>query len=56
MTVDQLVDFLNNSQRDPRLNEIIYPYCNAEKAHEIIRKYEPNKDFSKKGKASYLRI
>lgn len=56
MTVDQLVDFLNNTQRDPRLNEIIYPYCNVEKAHKIINKYEPNKDFAKKGNCISLGI
>ena len=50
LTVDQLVDFLNNRQRDPRLNEILFPYCTSEKAQAIINKYEPNKDFAKKGK------
>ncbi|XP_032241384.2 1-phosphatidylinositol 4,5-bisphosphate phosphodiesterase beta-1 isoform X2 [Nematostella vectensis] len=49
MVTEQLVDFINNNQRDPRLNEILYPYCNEEKAREIIRKYEPNQDFVKKG-------
>ncbi len=29
-----------NSQRDPRLNEILFPYCTAEKAQELINKYE----------------
>lgn len=50
LTVDQLVEFLNNEQRDPRLNEILFPYCTSEKAQAIINKYEPNKDFAKKGK------
>ena len=49
LTVEQLVDFLNNKQRDPRLNEILFPYCTSEKAQAIIEKYEPNKDFAKKG-------
>ncbi|XP_074629145.1 1-phosphatidylinositol 4,5-bisphosphate phosphodiesterase beta-1-like isoform X3 [Acropora palmata] len=52
LTVDQLVDFLNNKQRDPRLNEILFPYCTCEKAQAIIDKYEPNKDFAKKGQFS----
>lgn len=26
MNVDQFVDFLNQEQRDPRLNEILHPY------------------------------
>lgn len=47
--MDQLVDFLNDKQRDPRLNEILFPYCTFEKAQVIIDKYEPNKDFAKKG-------
>lgn len=50
LTVDQLVEFLNNEQRDPRLNEILFPYCTSEKAQAIIDKYEPNRDFTKKGK------
>uniref|UniRef100_A0A1A9Z7Q2 1-phosphatidylinositol 4,5-bisphosphate phosphodiesterase n=1 Tax=Glossina pallidipes TaxID=7398 RepID=A0A1A9Z7Q2_GLOPL len=43
MTTDQLVDFLNKTQRDPRLNEILYPYANTQRAKEIIQQYEPNK-------------
>lgn len=43
------MEFLNNEQRDPRLNEILFPYCTSEKAQAIIEKYEPNKDFAKKG-------
>ncbi|XP_031551844.1 1-phosphatidylinositol 4,5-bisphosphate phosphodiesterase beta-1-like isoform X2 [Actinia tenebrosa] len=49
LTTEQVVDFINNNQRDPRLNEILFPYCDPEKAQEIINKYEPNKDFVKKG-------
>ena len=48
--MDQLVEFINSEQRDPRLNEILFPYCTSEKAHAIINKYEPNRDFAKKGK------
>ena len=49
MTNDQLVDFLNNTQRDPRLNEILYPYYNMQRGQHIIDTYEKNKDFAKKG-------
>eukprot|EP00112_Aurelia_sp_Birch-Aquarium-sp1_P001907 Seg1208.8 transcript_id=Seg1208.8/GoldUCD/mRNA.D3Y31 product="1-phosphatidylinositol 4 5-bisphosphate phosphodiesterase beta-1" protein_id=Seg1208.8/GoldUCD/D3Y31 len=49
MTVDQLVDFLNNTQRDPRLNEILYPYYNTARAQNIIQTHEKNQDFVKKG-------
>ncbi|GFS60112.1 1-phosphatidylinositol 4,5-bisphosphate phosphodiesterase classes I and II [Trichonephila clavipes] len=48
MTVDQLVEFLNKEQRDPRLNEILYPYANPARARDIIRQYEPNKSMAQK--------
>nr|AUC64089.1 phospholipase C [Neogonodactylus oerstedii] len=44
MSVEQLVEFLNQHQRDPRLNEILYPYADAAKAKETIAMYEPNKE------------
>lgn len=44
MTVDQLVKFLNEEQRDPRLNEILYPYADTAKAMEVIREYELHKE------------
>ena len=40
LNVNQLVNFLNQEQRDPRLNEILYPYYNKEKALSLIWKYE----------------
>lgn len=49
MTVDQLVEFLNKEQRDPRLNEILYPYANPARARDIIKQYEPNKSLAQKG-------
>lgn len=51
MTVDQLVEFLNKEQRDPRLNEILYPYANPARARDIIRQYEPNKSLAQKGES-----
>ncbi|XP_045617004.1 1-phosphatidylinositol 4,5-bisphosphate phosphodiesterase classes I and II isoform X3 [Procambarus clarkii] len=44
MSVEQLVKFLNEEQRDPRLNEILYPYADTAKATEVIRDYEPLKE------------
>lgn len=44
MNIEQLVKFLNEEQRDPRLNEILYPYADAAKAKEVIRDYEPAKE------------
>ncbi|KRZ40365.1 1-phosphatidylinositol 4,5-bisphosphate phosphodiesterase beta-4, partial [Trichinella pseudospiralis] len=40
ITVAQLISFLNEKQRDPRLNEILYPECDKSKAMIILRKYE----------------
>ncbi|XP_033226489.1 1-phosphatidylinositol 4,5-bisphosphate phosphodiesterase classes I and II isoform X2 [Belonocnema kinseyi] len=52
MSVPQLVDFLNKTQRDPRLNEILYPYANAARAKDIINEYEPNKYNASRGQLS----
>lgn len=49
MSTTQLVDFLNKTQRDPRLNEILYPYANPARAKELIAQYEPNKFNAQKG-------
>lgn len=49
MTTHQFVDFLNKTQRDPRLNEILHPYANEEQAIDIIHQYEPNKLNVQKG-------
>lgn len=49
MTVDQLVEFLNKEQRDPRLNEILYPYADRTRGKDIIQQYEPNKNNAQKG-------
>ncbi|KAK4886210.1 hypothetical protein RN001_002481 [Aquatica leii] len=53
MTAAQLVDFLNKTQRDPRLNEILYPYANSARAKDIIAQYEPNKYNVQKGQLSF---
>uniref|UniRef100_A0A2K5JZV8 1-phosphatidylinositol 4,5-bisphosphate phosphodiesterase n=1 Tax=Colobus angolensis palliatus TaxID=336983 RepID=A0A2K5JZV8_COLAP len=49
LTVDQLVSFLNEHQRDPRLNEILFPFYDAKRAMQIIEMYEPDEDLKKKG-------
>ena len=50
MTVEQLVEFLNQHQRDPRLNEILYPYADNNKAREVIKQYEPHAENINKSK------
>nr|XP_054759156.1 1-phosphatidylinositol 4,5-bisphosphate phosphodiesterase beta-1-like isoform X6 [Lytechinus pictus] len=52
LTTDQLVKFLNNEQRDPRLNEILYPFYDAKTAISILERFEKNKQFAKKGNMS----
>lgn len=49
MNTEQLVNFLNREQRDPRLNEILYPYANPDRARDLIKQYEPNKSNVQKG-------
>ena len=44
-----MIDFLNEKQRDPRLNEILYPHYNENRVMEIIRTYEKNPVLVEKG-------
>ncbi|XP_060722466.1 1-phosphatidylinositol 4,5-bisphosphate phosphodiesterase beta-4-like isoform X3 [Tachysurus vachellii] len=52
LTVDQLVSFLNENQRDPRLNEILFPFYDPKRVMQIIEKYERDEDLKKKGRMS----
>lgn len=52
MSTSQVVDFLNRTQRDPRLNEILHPYANPARARDLINEYEPNKFNAQKGQLS----
>uniref|UniRef100_A0A671M8G8 phosphoinositide phospholipase C n=1 Tax=Sinocyclocheilus anshuiensis TaxID=1608454 RepID=A0A671M8G8_9TELE len=42
LTVDQMTEFINSKQRDPRLNEILYPPLKPEQTQLLIEKFEPN--------------
>ncbi|XP_032458176.1 1-phosphatidylinositol 4,5-bisphosphate phosphodiesterase isoform X5 [Nasonia vitripennis] len=42
INLDQLITFLNEKQRDPTLNEILYPLYDEKRATEIINDYERN--------------
>ena len=52
MTSAEFLSFLNEYQRDPRLNEILYPYATEEKAMSLIKKYEPNQHLVSKNQLS----
>ena len=53
LTVEQFVQFLNKEQRDPRLNEILYPYYTVRQAQDFIDEYEPRQNMAAKGDSSY---
>uniref|UniRef100_A0A1B6KIL1 1-phosphatidylinositol 4,5-bisphosphate phosphodiesterase n=2 Tax=Graphocephala atropunctata TaxID=36148 RepID=A0A1B6KIL1_9HEMI len=44
INVDQFINFLNEKQRDPRLNEILYPLYDEKRAVEIISTYEQSEE------------
>ncbi|KAG7302356.1 hypothetical protein JYU34_013858, partial [Plutella xylostella] len=44
ISLDQFVNFMNEKQRDPRLNEILYPLYDEKRALEIITTYEQAED------------
>ncbi|XP_063040753.1 1-phosphatidylinositol 4,5-bisphosphate phosphodiesterase beta-4 [Engraulis encrasicolus] len=49
LSVDQLVCFLNENQRDPRLNEILFPFYDTKRAMQIIETFEPDDNLKRKG-------
>ena len=48
LTAEQFETFLNKEQRDPGLNELLYPNYTVEKAMELINKFEIEDSFKKK--------
>ncbi|TSK58033.1 1-phosphatidylinositol 4,5-bisphosphate phosphodiesterase beta-1 [Bagarius yarrelli] len=52
LTVDQMTDFINNKQRDPRLNEILYPPLKPEQVQALVEKYEPDTMLYQRGQIS----
>ena len=60
ITVSQFIKFLNEKQRDPRLNEVLYPMYDEIRAMQIINTYEQDegtrkaKKLSKDGFTRYL--
>ncbi|CAH0561053.1 unnamed protein product [Brassicogethes aeneus] len=47
MNINQMIEFLNEKQRDPRLNEILYPLYDEKRAAEIIDTYEQDEESRK---------
>uniref|UniRef100_A0A5F8G7D4 Phosphoinositide phospholipase C n=1 Tax=Monodelphis domestica TaxID=13616 RepID=A0A5F8G7D4_MONDO len=52
LTLEQLLDFVNQKQRDPRLNEVLYPPLRPAQARLLIEKYEPNQQFLERDQMS----
>ncbi|KAM5225439.1 1-phosphatidylinositol 4,5-bisphosphate phosphodiesterase beta-3 isoform 1-T2 [Hipposideros larvatus] len=52
LTLEQLKDFINQKQRDPRLNEVLYPPLGPSQARLLIEKYEPNQQFLERDQMS----
>ena len=48
--MEQFNEFLNQQQRDPRLNEILYPFTTVKQAQEIVNLYESKGGMAAKGK------
>lgn len=44
-----MTEFINSKQRDPRLNEILYPPLKPEQVQLLVDKYEPNASLAEKG-------
>lgn len=44
INIHQFINFLNEKQRDPRLNEILYPFYDEKRAVEIISTYETSEE------------
>lgn len=49
-SVGQCVRVTPQNQRDPRLNEILFPFYDPKRAMQIIEKYERDEDLKKKGR------
>ena len=54
LSVEKLIEFLNDKQRDPRLNEILFPMYDRERVLQIIDTYEKDPQMIKKGRYRHL--
>uniref|UniRef100_A0A3Q3EZM6 Phosphoinositide phospholipase C n=1 Tax=Kryptolebias marmoratus TaxID=37003 RepID=A0A3Q3EZM6_KRYMA len=49
ISVDQMTEFINNKQRDPRLNEILYPPLRPTQTHSLMERYQQDQAQLKQG-------
>ncbi|XP_053189668.1 1-phosphatidylinositol 4,5-bisphosphate phosphodiesterase beta-1-like [Scomber japonicus] len=49
LSVDQMTDFINNKQRDPRLNEILYPPLRPAQTLSLIERFQHDQELLKRG-------
>ena len=54
ISMEKLIDFMNEKQRDPRLNEISFPLYSENRCMEIINKYEKSEENRKN--SNFLKI
>ncbi|KAG0418485.1 hypothetical protein HPB47_004833 [Ixodes persulcatus] len=52
ITLKQFISFLNEKQRDPRLNEILHPFYDERRVREIVGAYETSPELVKEGRLS----
>lgn len=52
ISLKQLITFLNEKQRDPRLNEILHPFYDERRVREIVAAHEANPENIKEGRLS----
>ncbi|XP_069807236.1 1-phosphatidylinositol 4,5-bisphosphate phosphodiesterase beta-2 isoform X2 [Dendropsophus ebraccatus] len=52
MTKDHLTKFINQKQRDSRLNELLFPPAKTERVQTLIEKYEPSAINKQRGQLS----
>ena len=51
VSLEQLRDFVNTRQRDPRLNEVLHPPLSPHSARLLVERYEPNRQFRDRGES-----
>ncbi|XP_037536461.1 1-phosphatidylinositol 4,5-bisphosphate phosphodiesterase beta-1 [Nematolebias whitei] len=49
ISIDQMTEFINSKQRDPRLNEILYPPLRPTQTHSLMERYQQDQAQLKQG-------